>query len=337
MNIEIEKIIARTIAGESTSKDQVELRQWINASPANKETYQKIILAAQLASSKNDPAKKSAAFDKLSARISEEKRVKNSGKKVPLIRYWISAAAVVIVLITTTLMLSRLDEKDKKILVVDSKTITKSNPAGQKSKIFLPDGSVVWLNSESELTYEENFNDSVRSISLSGEAFFEVIKDSKRPFVVYTGNVSTTAIGTAFNIEATEPGKVIVSLTSGIVNVEAVKNDGISELVQLMPGQGALYNSSNRDDFELISVNPVHVTQWKDGILRLQNATLDETVKKLERWYNVQISLENKPMRMWNANGVFDNEYLENVLHSLSFSQGFDYEINGKNILLTFK
>ncbi len=337
MNVNIEKIIAQTIAGEANGNDQAKLRQWINASQANKETYQKIILAAQLTSTKTDVQKRSDAFSRISSRIEHENSVKNTKKWTIGIRYWMSAAAVAIILITTAVVLSMFDKKQDSIAAIQSQVITKSNPAGQKSKIHLPDGSIVWLNSKSELTYEENFNDSMRNVNLRGEAFFEVIKDPNRPFIVHTGNVSTTAVGTAFNIETTESGEITVSLTSGIVNVEASNSDGKSDLVQLRPGQGAFYNSGNSNEFELISINPEYVTQWKDGILRLQNASLNHTIRKLESWYNVQFTLKNQPIRKWDANGVFDNEYLENVLHSLSFSQGFEYEINGKNILLTFK
>jgi ferric-dicitrate binding protein FerR (iron transport regulator) len=76
---------------------------------------------------------------------------------------------------------------------------------------------------------------------------------------------------------------------------------------------------------------------WRDGLLFLENSTLTETITKLERWYGVKIIINNRPKDKWSANGLFDNEYLDNVLHSLSFSQAFDYEIKGKQVYMTFK
>jgi ferric-dicitrate binding protein FerR (iron transport regulator) len=102
-------------------------------------------------------------------------------------------------------------------------------------------------------------------------------------------------------------------------------------------GEGVIFNPSSENTMERIVIDPNKVKMWRNGLLLLNNATLDQSIVELERWYGVDIILKNKPLHPWNANGLFDNEYLENVLTSLSFSQDFEYEINGKQVYVTFK
>lgn len=337
---ETEKLIAKHLSGEATPQENQAFRQWINSNNQNKTDFNKIALSYQLSKGKTLHSQKSKVFANIQQKIYVDHEIRIDKKQNSInrrLKAWMSVAASIIVLISLGLFYYTNSNSSLVQESVHEQLVVKSNPAGQKSKVFLPDGSIVWLNSESSISYESEFNDSSRHIHLNGEAFFEVKKDNARPFVVYSGTVSTTALGTAFNINAFNKNNITVSLTHGKVNVKANHIQGSPQGLIINAGEGVVYNADNKNPINKIIINPSTVMLWRDGLLHLKNSSLQETITKLERWYGVEIKLNNKPIEMWNANGLFDNEYLENVLRSLSFSQDFNYEIKGKQVLITFK
>lgn len=207
--------------------------------------------------------------------------------------------------------------------------ISKQNPAGQKSKIHLPDGSIVNLNAGSSITYRKDFiND--RTVTLTGEAFFDVKKDPSRPFRVKSKEIITTALGTSFNINAYDAEDFVeVTLATGKVNVV----DTVSrQNVQLIPGQGIIktVSSGMMETFEL---SPQSIAAWRRGILNFNETPLSDVIKRLENWYDVKITVRGNTNEIV-CSGAFDNEYLDNVLDVLSHSVGFEFEIDHKNITI---
>ena len=337
---EIEVLISKQLSGEASAKEQSELRAWQSANAQNQEEFRNIALAHQLSKGKFSAENKSAVLAKIRQKIEAEEKQKigiSSRSANIYFKRWISIAASIIVLISVTVYYFISTPSNVQILSDESEMIVKTNPAGQKSKVFLPDGSIVWLNSESSITYEKEFNSEFRKVTLHGEAYFEVKKDAERPFVVYSGSISTTALGTAFNIHAFDEDNITVSLASGRVNVETINIEGENTGFIINAGEGVVYNAATESKIGVIKIDADQVKIWKDGFLELRNASLAQTIEELERWYGVHIVCLNEPIHKWNANGLFDNEYLDNVLRSLSFSQNFEYEIIGKNVNVTFK
>ena len=211
--------------------------------------------------------------------------------------------------------------------------LTSTNPSGQRSNIFLPDGSTVILAAESSISYLSEFPGKERRVELEGEAFFEVIDDPLRPFSVISGKVVTTALGTSFNINSFDED-VQVSLVSGKVLVEVPGNDSTSQV--LGPGEQAVYIDAGatlkttRFDIKLI-------TSCKDGILIFKNSSHQEFFNRLARWYGVQFKFTNQPVENWNYSGEFSGENLENLLKGVGFSKDFDFRINDKSVEVTFK
>ncbi|WP_192350582.1 FecR family protein [Algoriphagus sp. Y33] len=246
---------------------------------------------------------------------------------------WLRAAVVFLAIGSSTLFFVNREKyratQDQEQLL-DTKMITKYNPAGQKTKIVLPDGSTVYLNSESKIVYPANFQMD-RSISLEGEGFFEVVKDAEHPFAVEAGGIVTTALGTSFNISTFErDGKVAVTLLTGMVELKQLDKGNV---IELSPGEGSLLS---RNDSQL-GKNPVNaedVTLWTKGVLKFNNSTLEQLTARLERWYGVEITLQGNEKRQL-ASGTFDSdESLENVLMVLSESLDFSYELNNKKVLV---
>jgi len=211
--------------------------------------------------------------------------------------------------------------------------VSKSNPAGQKSKVILPDGTTVYLNAESSIRYPKDFKTN-RKVELKGEAFFEVFSDKQHPFSVKSKDLSTTALGTAFNISAYEDSDLTeIALTHGKVQVEEISG---SRRAELIPGEGII-SHEGKQDFIKENIDVEAVLLWKDGILHFDDTAFEEVVRTLERWYNVRIHIEGDHDKGFLCSGTFDkNEYLSNVLNILGHSIGFDYQINKQQVNLKF-
>ncbi len=245
----------------------------------------------------------------------------------------LAAAASILLVVFFGVSVSRHVSRDEPALVEAPQTINKQNPRGQKSTIMLPDGTKVVLNSESSISYHTNFTGSERRVRLAGEAFFEVIRDPSKPFVVETENLLTTALGTSFNVDAYPDQPEEVTLVTGKVRVN--KSNDASDTEILLPGEKAAFSNGLINKYS--HVNMDHI-KWKDGVIVFQQTPFHEGVQELERWYGVTIEVRNIPENTdINLNGFFENNSLSNVLESMSYSMQFDFQINGKEILITFK
>src|SRR5690606_8636529 len=122
------------------------------------------------------------------------------------------------------------------------------------------------------------------------------------------------------------------SLITGKVSV---KNDFSDERILLLPSHGAVY-SKNEKSLVQVNINEANVLAWKDGILLFDGENFSEFVQRLEVWYGVEIKIMGTPPQNWRIRGKFDNEYLSNILNSISFNKDFSYEINRKEVVFMF-
>ena len=182
---------------------------------------------------------------------------------------------------------------------------------GQQSKVQLPDGSEVWLNSGSSLTYSNFFGNRIRRVQLSGEAFFEVTTNQNVPFRVECGKLAVQVLGTSFNVSAYESsGKIDVVLEKG--TVELTENKGRSGKYQLKPGEMASFDPGS-GNVTITEVNTSRFTSWKEGILNLYDLTLEEVVKRLENRYNQEFEVE-EAIRVLRYTFTIKNESLPDIL-----------------------
>jgi len=214
--------------------------------------------------------------------------------------------------------------------------VTKSNPAGQKTTIFLEDGSKVMLNAASTLTYPEHFTPAERRLQLEGEAFFEVAKDAERPFTVVAHGMATTALGTSFNIRAYEDeNNISIALATGKVKVESSETSAHAEVYQLLPGESLTYDIA-LEKYKKEPFDPKAQLAWKDGIIYFHEASFQHVIDKLSRWYGVSFAIENQPEQSWKYTGEFSKENLENVLLSISYAKQFDFKIDDNTVKIVF-
>ncbi|MAJ51929.1 MAG: hypothetical protein CMB82_10000 [Flammeovirgaceae bacterium] len=258
-------------------------------------------------------------------------------KKLDFRSYWRVAAMLVAAAFISLLYFSE-HFYDTEGTSGQLETIIKSNDAGRKSQIYLPDGTIVWLNSQSSIQYKSDFSGSTRSVNLSGEAYFEVVKDPSKKFIVKTSSMSVTAIGTQFNVNAFSSGdRHQVALAEGKVMVQ--KTDKLNEddqKVYLDPGQSLSIFKSNGKMIQS-SFDPKKVLSWKDGIIYFDDAVLEEVVEVLERWYDKTIVVQNiEKSGVWQFSSEFNNETLENVMQNISYSKNFEYTIEGETVKIIF-
>ena len=246
---------------------------------------------------------------------------------------WTRAAAVFLIIGISALFFVNREkyksEQDQELLL-DTQLITHSNPAGKKTKIVLPDGSTVFLNSESTISYSADFEID-RTVTLEGEGFFDVLKDPEHPFKVESNGIVTTALGTSFNISTFEPDdKVAVTLLTGKVEL---KQQVKGNVIQLLPGEGSVL-SKNEDQLIKNKVAAEDMILWTKGILKFTDTSIDQMAATLERWYDVDITIQGNGNKQL-ARGTFDSEEsLRNVLNVLSETMDFSYDLNDKKVLI---
>ena len=208
-----------------------------------------------------------------------------------------------------------------------------SNPRGQKSVITLPDGTKIWLNSDSKLRVPSNFAASkTREVYLDGEAYFDVAKNPSKPFVVHTLFVEVKVLGTAFNVKSyRDDSQIETTLIHGKVSIG--KTGDTNGLV-LLPNQKAIF-SKKTSDMSVHAVANIDIpTAWRQNKLVFDGAPLADVILQLERWYDVKIHIESEGSLECLITANLDNESLTDVLQLFEISHKVTWRINGKDVFM---
>lgn len=342
---DLDKSIYAYLTGNLSPWEIRQLINWINDSPENRLKFEIIREYWENTSGSLVVEKErlDKAYDLLSNQLFQEQADNSDARIRQIARYengsrrkriwWLSAAASVLILfgVFSINKLPQYTENE----VIAAKVI-RENPVGRKSQLFLPDGSKVVLNSDSRLEYNEMFGINNREIVLKGEAYFDVEKNRKLPFRVQAEGVKITALGTEFNVKSyTNESVVEVLLAEGKVMIEG--SDADVENEYLVEGESLVYSKEDHI-FIKSNVSFVHKLQWKFGVLLFNEASEEEVMRTLERWYGVNIRVVNKSsIKDWMYTSRFENESLENVLSSMGHVKKFDFEINNGYVTIIYK
>lgn len=199
--------------------------------------------------------------------------------------------------------------------------ITSTTHMTQRKTVTLPDGSTVRLNMGSELLFPEKFSENSRSVTLKGEGFFEVVRDESRPFTVLTESLTTTVLGTSFNVRAYTNEDQDVTVVTGKVKVE----NQHSKII-LSPGEQAYFDVENR---ALVrnEVDPSQYAGWTDPELRFDLVPFQDIVTRLERWYRIDIEVMNQEKAECLIRANYKNKSISYVLNGLQNIVSFEYEM----------
>lgn len=216
--------------------------------------------------------------------------------------------------------------------VVEERYNTLRVPRGGEYSITLSDGTIVYLNSESELRYPVNFVGRDRRVYLSGEAYFDVVQDEAHPFIVDMGNSSVRVLGTSFDVRAyADEDEVLTTLVQGSVKFSAGK-----EFVTLEPGKQAVLGKSG--SIETREVDTYLYTAWKEGVFAFKRQRLEEIMKVVARWYDVNIFWENVSQKEVTFTGKMKRyDDFSKVVEVLEMTGNTEFVIKENNIFIREK
>lgn len=205
-------------------------------------------------------------------------------------------------------------------------------PVGGIYAVTLSDGTKVWLNSKSTLKYPVNFSGDKRTVTLDGEAYFEVTKNTHSPFSVKTKSGNVNVLGTHFNVSSYSDDEIFsTTLVEGKVEVSDFDNSSKKSSVILRPNQQVNINAVTISP-KVIEVDTELYTAWKEGKFYFENESLKEILKKMARWYNFNLHFEEKSLEKIKFTGsVLKDEPLEDLLEVIGKSSGVKYKITKKN------
>ncbi|HPZ86565.1 MAG TPA: FecR family protein [Flavihumibacter sp.] len=228
---------------------------------------------------------------------------------------------------------------------------------GSRSKVLLPDGSQVWLNSGSKITYGKDFNTTLREVHLTGEAFFDVVKDTAHPFVIHARNIDIRVVGTAFNVRSYPEDKTVeTSLIRGIIEVNVhnrpkekfilkpseklvVAADDSLRLPTRQQGQPKmLVDGEPKLVLGNIHYQPVDSlvveTSWLENKLSFMDESFRDLANRMERWYGVKIKFDNQRLEKIRFTGTFEHETLQQALRALTITASFNYRISENEVTI---
>lgn len=214
----------------------------------------------------------------------------------------------------------------------DIKMNTITVPKGSRPlQLQLADGSKVWLNVESSITYPTAFSGLLRSVEITGEAYFEVAPDPEKPFKVSKGNAEVIVLGTHFNINSyANEANMMVTLLEGSVKVQKGSASGM-----LKPGQQAVISQDSNDKIQVVKADVLQVTAWKNGLFNFEGARLDEVMRQLERWYDIEVVYENGVPDIEFVGKMSKNISLNDMLEILKRTKVSFKLVDGKKLIVT--
>ncbi|MFC3197138.1 FecR family protein [Parapedobacter deserti] len=204
-----------------------------------------------------------------------------------------------------------------------------TTPRGGQYQIVLPDGSKVWLNADSKLEYPRTFSADHRNVVLEGEAYFEVVENREKPFIVTTAKETVEVLGTNFNVSAYKDEPVSsVALIEGKVKISLPNQRSTI----IYPGQQTLIDGSA---MRVESVDVNECVSWKNGEFMFNNETLESAMRKLARWYNIEVDVAPslQDISIWGSVSRYDN--FDKVLRIIKMAEeNIQFEVKGRRVTL---
>ncbi|MBP1639742.1 MAG: putative anti-sigma factor [Bacteroidetes bacterium] len=244
------------------------------------------------------------------------------------VKKWIAVAASIVVLLTTSLSVYLLHLNSQNLLLSDMKFQVEK---GQKASLILPDGSKVWINSGSTLTYGSRYNQKERIINLDGEAYFEVAPNKRAPFIVQSHGFSVKALGTAFDVKAYGEDK---QFSTALVHGKVEVNDG-NEKLYLRPNQKIIYDRVARQMVKRDVEDSNIYASWRDNQLVFESETFENIALVLERNYNVKLVFESEFLKGCHYSGSLANTSLSSILQIFAVTSPLSYKIKDSVIYLS--
>jgi len=314
-----EEIFHKIINNTASETEKLEFFQLLETNPEKRDEFHRFKNLYVVSSLNPDNYSKLADknFNKFWSQINTSKTLTLGG--------WMRYAAIVVVASSLGFLANSLTKKEK--TVISENHIEYSSEKGSVSSIKLDDGSVIWLSSGTKLALDKK-TDGKTVARLNGEAYFDLVPNPKRTFIIDLGKFQVHDIGTTFNIRAYESeNKISTSLING--QIDLVQESG-SSILTVKPGEYVEYDK-NSNNIEVTEHDPSEITAWKEGKFVFIDESLGDICKELERWYNIEISIEDQNLSEIKYNSVVKRSTtVEMVLKYLAVTDQIKYDITNK-------
>ena len=350
---EIWLLMSRCLSGEATKDEQQKFADLLSEDTSLQHQFsfmQAYWKGAEPASSETNESSLDAIFQKAEATV----RRPGSFLKKRILQWAIAASLVPLAF--WGIMFFKPERKLPQQHTAETKQLKQVlTPAGSRMKTMLPDGSVVWLNADSKLTYSNNdFSSETREVTLDGEGFFDVKKDTRKPFIVHAGRINIKVLGTVFNVRSYSSDKNIeTTLLRGKIEISQPSFPAAKKIIlhpheklTLPTTAPAIKTSASEPISVSLPAQPVHIdktlkderlteTAWLYNRLEFRNEDFETIAHKMERWYNVKISFRDEASKKLDFNGSFEKETLEEALEALQkASPSFTFKIENHEIFI---
>ena len=321
-NESIEKTIRGYFNGQLSAEEEKDLAQWINRSNSNKAYFEEVKRA--LVPEEMEHPLLESSFIELKDRLLINRLIsaRHSGRIRQIsISLQKVAAILTIALVagfSAAYLLLQKPEPKSELSWFEIQV-----PRGEKTKLLLPDGSLVWINSESILSYPNNYMEGNREVRLKGEAYFEVENQQDKPFIVKTTDYNICVLGTKFNVMAyPDFNRTSTWLIEGMVEIQRGK-----QAIPMGTGQNLEFSDNQ---FTIKNENALQSACWKDNIFDFDQINFKELIIRLERWYDIDIEVKGQNLDNIVYSGVFKNEEtIWQVLNSLRLMLPIQYKREG--------
>lgn len=357
-------LMARSLSGEATALEEEQLRQILQQDISLQQQYDLMkrmwhaIDDQQQTTNSNEEEKQN-----ISRILKLAKTETQPGDDIPVIQikskrkylYALSGVAAVLIAVVSGWLYFGSSQKNN-ISNNNSPTQTLVAENGSRTRTILPDGSTVWLNAGSHISFSDDFTGKTREVTLDGEAYFDVVKQPQRPFIVHVSGYDIRVLGTAFNVKSYPKDKTIeTTLIRGLVEVTKQGQKEQQPIIlhpneKLTVKKFAANNTSklpdintqaanlDKKDFKITKLDTLPhederiETAWIYNRLQFRGDSFAGLAEKLERWYNVKIIFDDEHVQQLNFTGSFEQETVDQAFAALKAAKAFDYEIHGKEI-----
>lgn len=316
------KILQLYIEGNASQHEKEAVAKWLDADPKHMQEFLLLRNIYDATLWNSDEINDTQTINIVNESIKTPKR------KVHLILREVLKVAVVFIIAFGSYYLFL----TPKVLSPNVSTQTIYAPEGQRAEVILSDGSQVWINARSSLTFPTNFDENQRTVELDGEAYFNVAHDDTKKFIVNTSKYQIKVHGTEFNVKAYGSDDLFeTSLIQGSVEVFSKKSD---ESILLSPNERVY---AENDKLILTRIDSPDHFLWKQGILFFENQTVEEIFKEIELYYDVDIEVKNKSILIHQYTGKFwIKDGVDHVLRVLQLRHNFEYTKDGLNKIVIY-
>jgi transmembrane sensor len=309
--------------GEISENDRATIDSWRNESHDNEKEF----LELQHAWNALSELHQMEQFDTFKALSKVHDRIrKKEGRNWFIYMQRVAAVLLIPVLVFSGFVVYKYRQVKE---ISQSKLVwqTISTPPGVKAHFVLPDSTSIWLNSSSSIAYPTTFGNHNRQVKMTGEAFFDVVKDSRHPFLVALGTINVNVTGTRFDIMNFEKEAITeVILESGKIELCKGSQENPVFLSEMKPGEKASYNKTE-NSLILDKVDSRRYSSWIEGKLIFKDDPMKDVIQRLNHWYNVEIEVADPEILGYVYTATFQNESLEQILELLTISAPIRYQV----------